>query len=107
MMRVADMHSIEVQVDVGENDIPKVKIGTPLKQGFSCAIGIVSVDGKKPGELDSFLFDKYKVHAVGIEWENIHGLRVTPNVYTTTKNLDVLVEKGAISPHDRRSALAS
>lgn len=27
MMRVADMSSIEVQVDVGENDIPKVKIG--------------------------------------------------------------------------------
>ncbi|MDE3252164.1 MAG: efflux RND transporter periplasmic adaptor subunit [Bacteroidota bacterium] len=27
MMRVADMSSIEVRVDVGENDIPKVKIG--------------------------------------------------------------------------------
>lgn len=27
MMRVADMRSIEVQVDVGENDIPKVKLG--------------------------------------------------------------------------------
>lgn len=27
MMRVADMHSIEVRVDVGENDIPKVKLG--------------------------------------------------------------------------------
>ena len=27
MMRVADMSSIEVQVDVGENDIVKVNIG--------------------------------------------------------------------------------
>lgn len=27
MMRVADMSSIEVRVDVGENDIPKVKLG--------------------------------------------------------------------------------
>lgn len=27
MMRVADLNSIEVQVEVGENDIPKVKIG--------------------------------------------------------------------------------
>ena len=26
-MRVADMRSIEVRVDVGENDIPKVKLG--------------------------------------------------------------------------------
>jgi selenocysteine lyase/cysteine desulfurase len=73
-------------------DIPKVKIGTSLKSGFSCAIAIVNVEGKKPAELDAFLFDKYKIHAVGIEWENIRGVRVTPNVYTTTKNLDVLVE---------------
>ena len=73
-------------------DIPKVKLGTSMKKGFGCAIGLVSVEGRKPGELDTFLLEKYKVHAVGIEWENIKGLRVTPNVYTTTKNLDVLVE---------------
>ncbi|HLY70782.1 MAG TPA: aminotransferase class V-fold PLP-dependent enzyme [Puia sp.] len=73
-------------------DIPKVQIGTSMKKGFSCAIGIVNIEGKKPGELDAFLFDKYKIHAVGIDWENIHGVRVTPNVYTTTKNLDLLVE---------------
>ena len=73
-------------------DIPKVKIGTSLKKGYGCAIGLVGVEGKKPSELDGFLMEKYKVHAVGIEWENIKGVRVTPNVYTTTKNLDVLVE---------------
>ncbi len=73
-------------------DIPRVKLGTSMKKGFGCAIGLVNVEGKKPAELDSFLLDKYKVHAVGIEWENIKGVRITPNVYTTTKNLDVLVE---------------
>ncbi len=73
-------------------DIPKVKLGTSMKKGFGCAIGLVSVEGRKPGDLDTFLLDKYKVHAVGIEWENIKGVRVTPNVYTTTKNLDVLIE---------------
>lgn len=73
-------------------DIPKVKLNTSLKPGFGCAIGSVLVEGKKPGELDGFLMDKYKIHTVGIEWENIHGVRITPNVYTTTKNLDVLVE---------------
>ena len=73
-------------------DLPKVKIGTSTKEGFGCAIALISIDGKKPSELDSFLLDKYKVHTVGIEWENIKGVRVTPNVYTTLKNLDVLVE---------------
>ncbi len=72
--------------------IPKVKLGTSMKRGFGCAIGLVSVEGKKPAELETFLFNNYKIHSVGIEWENIHGVRITPNVYTTTKNLDLLVE---------------
>ena len=73
-------------------DIPKVKLNTSLHPKFGCAIGNVGIEGKKPGELDSFLLDKYKVHTVAITWVNIVGVRVTPNVYTTTKNLDVLVE---------------
>ncbi|MGZ3922610.1 MAG: aminotransferase class V-fold PLP-dependent enzyme [Flavisolibacter sp.] len=73
-------------------NMPKVKLHTSLDPKWGCAIGMVSIEGKKPGELDSYLFNNYKIHTVGIEWENIHGVRVTPNVYTTTKNLDVLVE---------------
>jgi selenocysteine lyase/cysteine desulfurase len=72
--------------------VPKVKLNTSLHPKWGCAIGNIGIEGKKPGELDSFLLDKYKVHTVGIVWENINGVRVTPNVYTTTKNLDVLVE---------------
>ena len=72
--------------------IPKVNLGTSLRGNFGCAIGLVSIEGKKPADLDGFLFNHYKVHGVGIEWENIKGVRITPNVYTSTKNLDVLVE---------------
>ena len=73
-------------------DIPKVHLGTSLNRKYGCAIGLVGVEGRKPGELDAYLLDKHKVHVVGIEWEKIKGIRVTPNVYTTTKQLDVLVE---------------
>ncbi|HEY0067212.1 MAG TPA: aminotransferase class V-fold PLP-dependent enzyme [Flavisolibacter sp.] len=73
-------------------DIPKVKLHTSMQQRWGCAIGMVSVEGKTPAELDSYLMTHHKVHAVGINWENIKGVRVTPNVYTTTKNLDVLVK---------------
>ncbi len=73
-------------------DLPKVKLNTSLHPKWGCAIGNIGIEGKKPGELDSFLLDKFKVHTVAINWENIVGVRVTPNVYTTTKNLDVLVE---------------
>ena len=72
-------------------NIPGVKLHTPLSSKWSCAIGMVSIEGKKPAELDSYLFNNHKIHTVAIDWENIKGVRVTPNVYTTTKNLDVLV----------------
>lgn len=73
-------------------NVPRVKLHTSFSPKWGCAIGNVSVEGKKPEELDGFLLDKYKVHTVGINWENIHSVRVTPNVYTTTKNLDILVD---------------
>jgi selenocysteine lyase/cysteine desulfurase len=73
-------------------DIPKVKLNTSMQPKWGCAIGNIGIEGRKPGELDSFLLDKYRVHTVGIVWENISGVRITPNVYTTTENLDTLVE---------------
>jgi selenocysteine lyase/cysteine desulfurase len=73
-------------------NVPKVKLHTSMHPKWGCAIGMVSIEGKKPADLDSYLFNNHKVHTVGIDWENIKGVRVTPNVYTTTKNLDVLVE---------------
>ncbi|HEY8781794.1 MAG TPA: aminotransferase class V-fold PLP-dependent enzyme [Mucilaginibacter sp.] len=72
--------------------IPKVKLHTSLNPKYSCAICGVSIDGMTPGELDAALFEKYKIHTVGIVWENISCVRVTPHVYTTLPDLDKLVK---------------
>ncbi len=74
--------------------IPKVKLHTSLNLNYSCAICGVSVDGIAPAQLSAALFDQYKIHTVGIVWENISCVRVTPHVYTTLPDLDKLV--GAI-----------
>jgi len=74
--------------------IPRVKLHTSLNLNYSCAICGVSIDGMTPGAVASALFDKYKIHTVGIVWENISCVRVTPHVYTTLPDLDKLV--GAI-----------
>jgi len=71
---------------------PGVQLHTSMDPKWACAIGNMSVEGKTPGELDRFLLDKYKVHTVAIQWENINGIRVTPNVYTTTRQLDQFIE---------------
>jgi len=72
-------------------DIPKVKIHTSLQDDFSCAICGVSIDGMTPGELETELFVKYKIHSISIVWENISCVRITPHVYTRLKDLDRLV----------------
>jgi selenocysteine lyase/cysteine desulfurase len=72
-------------------DLPKLKPGTSANSKWACAIGIIAVEGKKPAELDAYLFQNHKIHTTTIEWENIKGVRVTPNLYTTTKDLDILV----------------
>lgn len=71
--------------------VPKVKLHTSLNPKYSCAICGVTVDGMTPGELDSELFNKYKIHTVGIVWDNISCVRVTPHVYTKIKDLDKLI----------------
>lgn len=70
---------------------PKVKIHTSLNPKYSCAICGVTVNGMTPAELDTQLFNNYKIHTVGIVWENISCVRVTPHVYTKLKDLDKLV----------------
>jgi selenocysteine lyase/cysteine desulfurase len=73
-------------------EVPKVKIHTSFKPEYACAICGVSIDGMTPGELDSVLFNTYKIHTVGIVWENISCVRITPHVYTRIQDLDKLVK---------------
>lgn len=73
-------------------DNPKLISNTSLDPRFSCAIANVRIDGMEAGTMDSYLFTAKNIHCVGINWENIHGIRIAPNVYTTTSELDILVD---------------
>jgi len=73
-------------------DLPRVHIHTSQHPAFACAIAMFSIEGIEPRKIGDGLFRDYKVHTVPIVWENISGVRVTPNVYTTTRDLDVLVQ---------------
>jgi len=72
-------------------NMPHIILNTPADPARSCAIANVGVKGKKPGELGDILLKKYKIYCAPIDGANVHGCRITPNVYTTTEELDVLV----------------
>jgi selenocysteine lyase/cysteine desulfurase len=71
---------------------PRVKLNVSMKPEYACALGNFSIDGIKPEVIASRLFSEHQIHVVSIEWENISGVRVTPHVYTSTKDLDRFVD---------------
>jgi selenocysteine lyase/cysteine desulfurase len=71
---------------------PRIKLNVSLNPSYSCALGNFSIDGIEPVALASKLMSDYQIHTSPIVWENISGVRITPHVYTTTKDLDRFVE---------------
>jgi len=71
--------------------IPNILVNTPTDPKRSCAIANVGVRGMTPADLAKTLFERYKVFTVAIDTANVHGVRVTPQLFTTPKELDVLV----------------
>jgi selenocysteine lyase/cysteine desulfurase len=69
----------------------RVQLGTSLDPSFGCAICLLKIDGMKPEDIHSYFFHKHKIHTVAIHWANIHGVRITPNVYTLRSDLDRLL----------------
>jgi selenocysteine lyase/cysteine desulfurase len=57
----------------------------------SCGIANVGVDKITPGEMAKILMDKYKIFTVAIDGAGVRGCRISPNIYTTTAELDKFV----------------
>ena len=69
----------------------KIVMNTPTDAKRSCAIANVGVQGIMPGELARILLEKYQVYTVAIDGAGVRGVRVTPQVYTSTSDLDSLI----------------
>lgn len=72
--------------------IDRVNIKTSLNPNYSCAISTIKLDGMTTADLNSHLWKVGKIHAVGMTYENIDSVRITPNVYTSFKDLDRLLD---------------
>lgn len=74
------------------NNIPNIILNTPTDAARSCAICTVGIKGMQPAVLAERLMKEYKIFTVAINYANVHGCRITPNLYTTTKELDQFVQ---------------
>ena len=67
---------------------PRVRFNTSFDERQSCALANVHVEGTEPAALCDYLMSRHKIFATPIVHEEFKGVRVTPSVYTTLKELD-------------------
>ncbi|MFZ1261986.1 MAG: aminotransferase class V-fold PLP-dependent enzyme [Chitinophagaceae bacterium] len=73
-------------------NMPNIVLNTPAEKERSCGIANVGIKDMKPADLAETLMKKYKIYTVAIDYANVHGCRITPNIYTTPKELDLFVQ---------------
>jgi len=73
-------------------DIPNVILHTSAHPQRACAIANVGIKNIEPADMAKRLLDEYKIYTVAINNAGVHGCRITPNIFTTTEELDALVK---------------
>ena len=70
----------------------RVRIPTPIDTPYAGAIALVSIDGLDPGKLGTWLLDQNRIVTTPIVHPEFSGVRITPNVYTTTDEIDTFAD---------------
>jgi selenocysteine lyase/cysteine desulfurase len=73
-------------------NVKNVIVNTPLDTNRSCGIGNVGLTNMSPSKMEYMLLQKYKIFTVAIDYANVKGCRISPNIFTTIKELDSFVE---------------
>ena len=70
---------------------PGIRVNTPEESHRSCGIGNVWVEKHTPADMGKILMEKYKIFTAPIDGAGVRGVRISPNIYTTTAECDQLV----------------
>lgn len=72
--------------------LPGVRLHTSLDPRFSCGLGLVQLEGIRPAELAAHLWSRHRIVVCPIEHPRVSGIRVAPNVYTLSAEIDRFAE---------------
>jgi len=73
-------------------DVPNIIINTPFELHRSCGIGNVGLSNMSPAKLSKRLYDEYQIFTVAIDYANVKGCRISPNVFTTINELNHFID---------------
>ncbi|HLZ16757.1 MAG TPA: aminotransferase class V-fold PLP-dependent enzyme [Cyclobacteriaceae bacterium] len=71
---------------------PHIILNTPEDPSRSCGIANVGVKNLRPADLADTLLKRFKIYTVAIDGANVQGCRITPNIFTSLRELDVFVD---------------
>jgi selenocysteine lyase/cysteine desulfurase len=77
---------------------PRIRMHSSLKPGETWGLAAVGIDGMEPAAIASALWDRYRIIVAALsggaypaQQYEYKAIRVTPNVYTTTNEIDTFI----------------
>ena len=86
--RLRDLHTY-VKKKLKHNK--KVYFNSPSDSKRYCGILNLGIKKISPEKLEKILFDRYKIFTVSINEKGVKGCRVTPNIFTNYKEMDIFI----------------
>lgn len=73
-------------------DVPGFRLISPRKKEFSCGIATFQLGNWEPGQLSRELVGNHQIYVTAFAHEAVQGVRISPHVYTSLKDLDLFIE---------------
>ena len=73
-------------------NVSNIVINTPFDPQRSCGIGNVGLKNMKPETLANRLYEEFGIFTVAIDYANVKGCRITPNIFTNENELDTFID---------------
>ena len=73
-------------------NIPNIEINTPLPFTKSFGIGNVGIKNMPPKIMAEKLLKEFKIFTVAINYANVKGCRITPNIYNSIDEIEIFID---------------
>ncbi len=73
-------------------NVPNVEINTPLPFSKSFGIGNVGIKNISPKIMAEQLLKRFKIFTVAIDYANVKGCRITPNIYNSIDEIEIFID---------------
>ena len=73
-------------------NVSNVEINTPLSFSRSFGIGNIGIKGMPPKIMAEQLLKKFNIFTVAIDYANVKGCRITPNIYNSIDEIEVFID---------------